>query len=96
MSRVPHIALEIGELGINGLDRMDAQRLAAAFERALQGQIGEMDPSTIGASVALDRLQLTLPSRGSPEAMGAGIASQLTRALTANSASATRLGGTKS
>lgn len=96
MSRAPHISLEIGELGINGLDRMDAQRLAAALERALQGQIGTMDPSTIGASAALDRLQITLPSRSSPEAMGIGIAAQLAGALSANSGSAIRLGGTKS
>lgn len=83
MTRAPAISLAIEELRINGLGRAEAVRLGAALERELHARLGDTTGLSSPGPIALDRLQIALPQRGSPEAMAAGIARQLVGAIAA-------------
>lgn len=87
MSQAPSIMLDIGELGVAGLSQTDALQLGAALERELRLRLGAVQGlggvHGLGGDgpLLLDRLSLSLPQRGTPEAMAAGIASQLASAI---------------
>ncbi|MCR2835279.1 hypothetical protein [Parerythrobacter lacustris] len=93
MTPAPAISLDIEELGINGLGRAEAVRLGAALERELHAQLGDTAGLSAPGPIALDRLQIALPQRASPEAMAAGIARQLVGAMSAPGASRKTSGG---
>lgn len=93
MSKAPPIMLDIGELGVSGLGHADALRLGAALERELRLRLGEVHRLSGDAPLMIDRLSLSLPQHGTPEAMAAGIASQLASAIATPAKSFAPAGG---
>lgn len=91
--RAPALSIDIAELGVGGLDRAEAVRLGAALDRELRLQLGDTSNLSAAGSIVLDRLQIALPQRGSPETMAAGIARQLVAAITAPAAPRKTSGG---